>query len=76
MKKLILLFALFGFLTFTTACGGGDKTDGTETTDSAAVEEAPVEEAPVEEAPVEEAPVEVDSTVKEGAETPVEKVEE
>ncbi len=66
MKKLILLFALFGFLTFTTACGGGDKTDGTETTDSAAVEEAPVEEAPVE----------VDSTVKEGAETPVEKVEE
>jgi hypothetical protein len=71
MKKLILLFALFGFLTFTTACGGGDKTDGTETTDSAAVEEAPVEEAPVE-----EAPVEVDSTVKEGAETPVEKVEE
>jgi len=71
MKKLILLFALFGFLTFTTACGGGETTNGTETTDSAAVEEAPVEEAPVE-----EAPVEVDSTVKEGAETPVEKVEE
>ncbi|MDX2301900.1 MAG: hypothetical protein NW226_03825 [Microscillaceae bacterium] len=44
MKKLFLLFALFGALTFTTACGGGETaTEETEDT-TATEEEAPAEE--------------------------------
>jgi hypothetical protein len=73
MKKLILLFALFGFLTFTTACGGGD--ESTETTDSVATETPEVEAEPEVTPEPEVEPMESDSTVEEGDKTPVEKVE-
>lgn len=61
MKKLFLLFALFGLLTFA-SCGGGTTEEATETEeqveDASSEEEAPEEEAPAEEAE----PMEGDST--------------
>ncbi len=73
MKKLFVLFALLGFLTFTTAaCGGGGETEAT-TEDSTSNEEPTDKTAEPE---VEVEPVQEDSTVTDTtkAEKPAEEV--